>query len=165
MGFCNPSQSCSREREINASWAGTTPSFVGTVDNQLKKKSTPVITHTFKCIKVHNGQKTSTVVLYLLRDSIPNDIDMANNIRLRALRSRSCTRWLFPAPMLFVGFFCQNEASHRAFSPFHHCALALCWKLPACAKSTRVPQSTRCFREERHWVTFWFQEQPFHWHV
>ena len=77
-----------------------------------------------------NGQNTSTVVPCLFRDSIPNDAGTANIIRLRALRSRSCTRWLFPAPMLLVGFSRQNKVSYRAFPPFHHHPLALCWKLP-----------------------------------
>lgn len=70
-----------------------TLSFVGTVDNYLKKKYTYLIANAFKSIKVYNVQKTFTVVFYPLRDSIPN-------IGLRALRSRSCTRWLFPAPKL-----------------------------------------------------------------
>lgn len=36
--FCNPSQSCSRECEIDESWAGMTHSFFGTVNSHLERK-------------------------------------------------------------------------------------------------------------------------------
>lgn len=107
----------------------------------IEKKSTPVITDTFKCIKVHNGQKTSTVVFYVLRDSIPNDIGTANNLRLRALRSRSCTRWLFPVPML-LGFSakmkCLTEHSLSSTTTLLHCTESC----RLVQRSTRVPQPT-----------------------
>lgn len=95
--FCNPSQSGSSECEINESWAGMILRFVGTVDNYLEKKYIYLITNSFKGIKVYNVKKIFTMVFYPLRDSIPN-------IVLRALRSRSCTRWLYPAPKLYFYF-------------------------------------------------------------
>lgn len=87
--------------------------------NLGEKKSTSVITHSFKCLKVHDGQKASPVAFYLLRASIPNDKGMADCIRHSTVK-QILQEVAVPCHSALCWAFCQNKVSNRAFPPPHH---------------------------------------------
>ena len=87
--FYNPSLSGSSECEIIEGKSGMTLTFVGTLDNHLKKKI-HLITNTLKSTRIYVMSKRLLQGSFLYQ-GISNDTSVSN-FGLRELRSRSCTR-------------------------------------------------------------------------
>lgn len=161
--FYSLSQSGSSEREIKESKSGLTLSFVGTLDNQLKKKI-HLITITFKCTRIYIMFKRPLPGSFIYQGTSIWNLSISD-FGLRELRSRSCTRWLFLAPVLclYMDFFLLKHLTEQSQLLFCAALKATC----VCMEHQSSPGHGVCQRETMPRAQSYLlaSEQPFHWQV